>query len=102
FIPTTILKVTQSTDGPSVLSRSGGAGWEKQRMGGDSNPRCLSAHTLSRRAQSTALSPIQNNPPLPLNPPLRGSSDDPNRVKLRGSGRGRLSHLQAPEQFVQR
>jgi hypothetical protein len=27
-------------------------------MGGDSNPRCLSAHTLSRRAQSTALSPI--------------------------------------------
>ena len=28
-------------------------------MGGDSNPRCLSAHTLSRRAQSTALSPIQ-------------------------------------------
>jgi hypothetical protein len=30
-----------------------------KRMGGDSNPRCLSAHTLSRRAQSTALSPIQ-------------------------------------------
>src|SRR6185312_3378197 len=28
------------------------------RMGGDSNPRCLAAHTLSRRAQSTALSPI--------------------------------------------
>ena len=28
-------------------------------MGGDSNPRCLSAHTLSRRAQSTTLSPIQ-------------------------------------------
>src|SRR3954462_13932348 len=37
------------------------------RMGGDSNPRCLSAHTLSRRAQSTALSPIQKNRPLPLN-----------------------------------
>src|SRR5881398_739489 len=30
-----------------------------ERMGGDSNPRCLSAHTLSRRAQSTTLSPIQ-------------------------------------------
>src|SRR5438046_7349209 len=29
------------------------------RMGGDSNPGCLSAHTLSRRAQSTALSPIR-------------------------------------------
>src|SRR5438132_11083640 len=28
------------------------------RMGRDSNPRCLSAHTLSRRAQSTTLSPI--------------------------------------------
>src|SRR5216110_1129903 len=27
-------------------------------MGGDSNPWCLAAHTLSRRAQSTALSPI--------------------------------------------
>ena len=27
-------------------------------MGRDSNPRCLSAHTLSRRAQSTTLSPI--------------------------------------------
>src|SRR5436190_12435270 len=32
---------------------------EAGRMGGDSNPRCLSAHTLSRRAQSTTLSPIQ-------------------------------------------
>src|SRR5437868_12049360 len=27
-------------------------------MRGDSNPWCLAAHTLSRRAQSTALSPI--------------------------------------------
>src|SRR4029077_4292159 len=70
--------------------------------GGDSNPRCLSAHTLSRRAQSTTLSPIQNNLPLPLNLNLRGSSDDRNRVRLRGSGRGRLSQLQAPEQFVER
>src|SRR5262249_2116219 len=39
-------------------------GW---RMGGDSNPRCLSAHTLSRRAQSTTLSPIRDNLPPPLN-----------------------------------
>src|SRR6186713_2761646 len=70
-------------------------------MGGDSNPRCLSAHTLSRRAQSTALSPIQNNLPLPLNLNLYGSRDNPNRVRLRGSGRGRLLQLQAPEQFVQ-
>jgi hypothetical protein len=28
------------------------------RMGRDSNPRYLSVHTLSRRAQSTALAPI--------------------------------------------
>ena len=33
-----------------------------ERMGGDSNPWCLAAHTLSRRAQSTALSPILSNP----------------------------------------
>src|SRR5205823_5847880 len=32
-----------------------------ERMGGDSNPWCLTAHTLSRRAQSTALSPILSN-----------------------------------------
>ena len=36
-------------------------------MGGDSNPRCLSAHTLSRRAQSTALSPIQTPHTLTAN-----------------------------------
>ena len=29
------------------------------RMGRDSNPRYLAVHTLSRRAQSTALAPIQ-------------------------------------------
>src|SRR5436190_23505904 len=34
------------------------------RMGGDSNPWCLAAHTLSRRAQSTALSPILLTPAL--------------------------------------
>ena len=31
-------------------------------MGRDSNPRYLSVHTLSRRAQSTALAPIQDEP----------------------------------------
>src|ERR1700683_3597450 len=30
------------------------------RMGRDSNPRYLAVHTLSRRAQSTALAPIQD------------------------------------------
>jgi hypothetical protein len=30
-----------------------------ERMGGDSNPGCLAAYTLSRRAQSTTLPPIQ-------------------------------------------
>ncbi len=41
------------------VSESCEAQARSKRMGGDSNPRCLSAHTLSRRAQSTALSPIQ-------------------------------------------
>jgi hypothetical protein len=31
-------------------------------MGRDSNPRYLAVHTLSRRAQSTALAPIRNEP----------------------------------------
>jgi hypothetical protein len=44
-----------SKQGASPAKREREAG----RMGGDSNPRCLSAHTLSRRAQSTTLSPIQ-------------------------------------------
>src|SRR5439155_3761769 len=69
-------------------------------MGGDSNPRCLSAHTLSRRAQSTTLSPIQNNLPFPLN--LTVGWGKRIELRLRGSGRGRLSELQAPEQFVER
>jgi hypothetical protein len=34
----------------------------KWRMGRDSNPRYLAVHTLSRRAQSTALAPIRNEP----------------------------------------
>jgi hypothetical protein len=33
-----------------------------KRMGRDSNPRYLAVHTLSRRAQSTALAPIRNEP----------------------------------------
>ena len=58
-----------------------------ERMGGDSNPRCLAAHTLSRRAQSTTLSPIQNDLPLPLNLNLGAAGD--NRLRLGKSGRGR-------------
>src|SRR5262249_24067132 len=73
-----------------------------KRMGGDSNPRCLSAHTLSRRAQSTTLSPIQKDLPLPLNLNPSGTGNDRKLVRLRGSGRGRLSKLHAPEQFVER
>src|SRR5437762_10127751 len=38
------------------------------RMGGDSNTWCLAAHTLSRRAQSTALSPILLTPALAHTP----------------------------------
>jgi hypothetical protein len=34
----------------------------KWRMGRDSNPRYLAVHTLSRRARSTALAPIRNEP----------------------------------------
>ena len=34
------------------------------RMGRDSNPRYLAVHTLSRRAQSTALAPIRNEPTI--------------------------------------
>ena len=33
-------------------------------MGRDSNPRYLSVHTLSRRAQSTALAPIRVKPTI--------------------------------------
>src|SRR5438552_17820619 len=65
-------------------------------MGGDSNPRCLSAHTLSRRAQSTALSPIRANLPFPLHLNLSPAGD------IRARGRGRLLKLLSPEQFVER
>ena len=61
----------------------------RMRMGGDSNPRYLSAHTLSRRAQSTTLSPIQNDLPLPLN--LNLGAMKGNRLRLRASGRGKAS-----------
>jgi hypothetical protein len=44
---------------------------KRHRMGRDSNPRYLAVHTLSRRAQSTALAPIQDEPETFLR--LRGS-----------------------------
>ena len=95
-------------------------------MGGDSNPRCLSAHTLSRRAQSTALSPIQVLHTLTANLLYgkltaslccsRRPASDVTECKL---GQRHASHreaattpsserastgsqLQAPEQFVER
>jgi hypothetical protein len=45
------------------LRLRGARSWvPKWRMGRDSNPRYLSVHTLSRRARSTALAPIRNEP----------------------------------------
>ena len=41
------------------------------RMGRDSNPRYLAVHTLSRRAQSTTLAPIRNEPEILMPPSLR-------------------------------
>src|SRR5262245_34543541 len=67
------------------------------RMGGDSNPRCLSAHTLSRRAQSTALSPIHSN--LPRHRNLSPAGDNRNRGRV--GERVRLLKLQPPKQFVE-
>jgi hypothetical protein len=49
----------------AFLSRGRGrrvGGRQLWRMGRDSNPRYLAVHTLSRRAQSTALAPIRNEP----------------------------------------
>src|SRR5262249_36275354 len=68
-------------------------------MGRDSNPRCLSAHTLSRRAQSTTLSPIQNNLPLPLN--LTLCSGKASRTETKRQRKRKSLQLQPPEQFVQ-
>src|SRR6478736_4072471 len=64
-------------------------------MGGDSNPWCLAAHTLSRRAQSTALSPILSNPAR-------------NRIRIRIRVRSidyeheHELQLQPAEQFIER
>jgi hypothetical protein len=44
------------------LTRRRVGGRQLWRMGRDSNPRYLAVHTLSRRAQSTALAPIRNEP----------------------------------------
>src|SRR5207302_10528250 len=60
-------------------------------MGGDSNPWCLAAHTLSRRAQSTALSPILSNPARNRN--LIRSIDYEHEHELQ---------LQPAEQFIER
>jgi hypothetical protein len=51
-------------------------------MGRDSNPRYLAVHTLSRRAQSTALAPIQEEPET-----LRRLWDGFNLFSLEGQGR---------------
>ena len=63
-------------------------------MGGDSNPRCLSAHTLSRRAQSTTLSPILK---ILLNFSLGQDRGNRNSVDQRK----RPLQLQPAEQFVE-
>ena len=60
-----------------------------KRMGGDSNPWCLAAHTLSRRAQSTALSPILSNPAR-------------NRVRSIDYEHEHELQLQPAEQFIER
>src|SRR6266513_157178 len=62
-------------------------------MGGDSNPWCLAAHTLSRRAQSTALSPILSNP-----------ARNRNRIRIRSIDyeHEHELQLQPAEQFIER
>jgi hypothetical protein len=62
-----------------------------KRMGGDSNPWCLAAHTLSRRAQSTALSPILSNP-----------ARNRNRARSMIMSASTSSQLQPAEQFIER
>ena len=68
-----------------------GVGTKEERMGGDSNPWCLAAHTLSRRAQSTALSPILSNPAR-------------NRIPIRSIDyeHEHELQLQPAEQFIER
>jgi hypothetical protein len=62
-----------------------------KRMGGDSNPWCLAAHTLSRRAQSTALSPIPSN-----------TARNRNRVRSIDYEHEHELQLQPAEQFIER
>jgi hypothetical protein len=70
-----------------------GVGTKEERMGGDSNPWCLAAHTLSRRAQSTALSPILSNP-----------ARNRNRIRIRSIDyeHEHELQLQPAEQFIER
>jgi len=62
-------------------------------MGGDSNPWCLAAHTLSRRAQSTALSPILSNP---------ARNRNRNRIRSIDYEHEHELQLQPAEQFIER
>ena len=68
-----------------------GVGTKEERMGGDSNPWCLAAHTLSRRAQSTALSPILSNP-----------ARNRNRIRSIDYEDEHELQLQPAEQFIER
>ena len=62
-------------------------------MGGDSNPWCLAAHTLSRRAQSTALSPILSTHAHTQVFAVKHEHDYKQEQELQ---------LQPPEQFIER
>jgi len=76
------------------------------RMGRDSNPRCIAAHTLSKRAQSTTLPPIRAQ--RELNTTGRraarrqrsaGPADPTDRARCeQGSAAGRLPQLHEQEQ----
>jgi hypothetical protein len=68
-----------------------------KRMGGDSNPWCLAAHTLSRRAQSTALSPIHLN-----HTPALADAPNRNRSIEHDYEQAQELQLQPPEQFIER
>ena len=67
-------------------------------MGGDSNPWCLAAHTLSRRAQSTALSPILSGLVLTPVGPTRVCRVDQEHDDKHGPE----LQLQPSEQFIER
>ncbi len=69
------------------LRARAGVNKKRKRMGGDSNPWCLAAHTLSRRAQSTALSPILSNR---------------NRIRSIDYEHEHELQLQPAEQFIER